>query len=194
MVETPNLDRKFAEIKDRNPQEDYAIRQYREIAGKAVELWSEIDQRTDKSDWRQDGVGSCHTPTYLFQTYLEGFIGFEIEELSDALNSDIPNTNHRACQFHREGTGCILKDLKSPRCIDHVNLSHRTEIQERFGIEIPQFMEPLRRIQTAGFNPEDKGFVLHPEENDELVERVVNETQELIDHVKTFPILHPTIS
>jgi len=197
MIAGPIFETELALIEDRSPEKARMIEQYRAVAGKFVELWDELYLRTETGDWREDGIGSCHTSPHLFETYVGGFITGEIEKLWDARSNDDPIAwddseevdPPDSCQHHQQSKGCILGDLKSPRCLSHTDKGQRSEISDNFGIELPDFRTPLVQIQHGGMDLTGGDCSLHPEHNDELVERTIAETEELIAHVKTFPML-----
>lgn len=168
------------------------IRQYQRVAGKFNELWREIDARTNESAWRKDGVGSCHTSPHMFETLMNGALGYRIEDLWYPRSSDTPQDGPtQACQFHREGRGCVLGDLKSVRCIDYVD-GNKTEIEALLGTEIPDIRTPLMQILQCGLNYDTEFSRFDPGVNEPLAEETVLATQALIDHVRTNPVLHPT--
>src|SRR5581483_4036643 len=122
----------WEQLEAEDPLRARIIQQYREVAGVFVELWREIDQRTESSVWRKDGVGNCHVSPHLFETYVDGAVNLELEDLWLARGRDVRDiSGFSTCRFHREGYGCILEDLKSPRCIAEVDHIHATEIRER---------------------------------------------------------------
>lgn len=165
------------------------IAQYRTVTSKFDELWQEINLRTDGAAWKRDGVGSCKAGPGRINTWLEGVVDEELETLWDDANASTggDKTPH-ACQFHRQDHGCVLGDLKSPRCVAHVDMGHGSEIRDKLGIELPDFRTPLQAIQLGAMETTSQGPVLHPELNAELVERTVHETEVIIGIVRSHPL------
>ncbi|MBI4018926.1 MAG: hypothetical protein HY364_01585 [Candidatus Aenigmarchaeota archaeon] len=172
------------------PKEAHMVAQYRKIAGVYNLLWHEITVRTYNSEWRKDGVGSCGIDKATSEDLLEGSCGSNIISLRERKNYETPGRS-MACPYHRPDRGCILEELKSPRCLDHVDYRHDAEIKERFGIEVPEMRTALRIIQLGGRNPKEGDFELKPHLNDDFVEETYRQTMEIINHVRNFPVLHP---
>lgn len=176
---------------DIEPDEMYVIRQYQAVAGAFDQLWKEISLRTNKGEWREDGVGSCRIDKPLSEDLLDGPVSLKIIGLRERKDHETTGWTGHACPYHRPGQGCILGNLKSPRCLDHHDYQHDEEIEERFGLCIMDMRAPLARILMGGWNPKTTVAELKPQVNDELVKTMVAGTQAVIDHIKTFPILHP---
>lgn len=174
--------------------------QYVAVAGALNRLWKEISVRTTQESWRKDestpwgsyyGAGSCRdVDKALAEDLLDGPAQFDIIQLRDQRNYRTPGET-RFCPNHRVGKGCVLGDLKSPRCLDHIDGGHHEEIQERFGICLLDMRVPLLQIQGGGRNPRNGDYMLRPEVNDEFVRVTIAGIEHLTDYIKTFPILHP---
>lgn len=50
---------------------------------------------------------------------------------------------------------------------------------------------PLNRILLAGINPRKGDYEVKPDINEEFAETTYNGIVAVIEHIKTFPILHP---
>ncbi len=167
--------------------------QYVAVAGALDRLWKEISLRTNNSLWRQEGpykgAGSCRD---VDKALAEDLLSdFTIIQLRDKRNYETPG-KVRYCPNHRVGKGCVLGDLKSPRCLDHIDDGHEEEIQARFGICLLDMRDPLLQIQGGGTNrPRNGDYTLRPEVNDEFVRVTVAGIEHLTDYIKSFPVLHP---
>lgn len=172
------------------PEHALIIHQYRKVAGAMDIFWKEISIRTNGGSWREDGVGSCDIDKALSEDLIDGPTFGDIVRLRERRNYETPG-ERRYCPYHRIGKGCVLGDLKSPRCLDHVDYGHFEEIPERFGIQIPDMRTPLHRILLGGMNPREGDWKIKPHVNDEFVQTTYDEITGLTEYIKTFPILHP---
>lgn len=154
------------------------IGQYRKVAGEFDNLWRAISVRSNKNAWRLEsrGIGSCHEDGGLS---IFGPARPDLFELRKRKNRETGGVRlAQACQFHRAGRGCVLGDLKSPLCLDYVDSHHKDEIQRRFKVSMFK-MEPTLLCILSG--NADGNFV----------QMTVEKTQNMIDYIETFPILHP---
>lgn len=154
------------------------IRLYRAVAAPLDELWKVISVRSNKNAWRLEsqGIGSCHEAGDLS---IFGPARPDLIELRKRRNRETGGIRlAKACQFHRTGRGCVLSDLKSPLCLDYVDSHHKDEIQRRFKVSMFKMEPTLLRILSGNA---DGNFV----------QMTVEKTQNMIDYIETFPILHP---
>jgi len=192
MASGTEYERVFQTIEERSPDKAAVIRQYQRVARAFNEMLEAIDAKTDGAAWKKDGVGSCRVSPHLFETYLDGVVTGDIERLWDAKDADNPDldeSDNRRCQFHRIGTGCILGDLKSPRCLSHIDGNNVTEIETKLGTKLPEIKQPLLTIQLGGMDVTGEGCVLHPDLNDKLVEDTVQSATEFTAKVRELPTI-----
>lgn len=109
-------------------ESEIIINQYRTVVGKLDEMFGELDRRSYGALWKQEGplkgVGSC--AGLLTQQIEEGLTGIarkKLIELRAEKGNSVPGqgSSKTKCDFHREGMGCALGDLKSPLCISHID-------------------------------------------------------------------------
>lgn len=91
-------------------------------------------------------VGSCK---YTNQEASEGGIYGPVRELLIQLREkrkeENPGySNLSPCPYHRENSGCVLGNLKSPLCIGHIE--HPGELKKRFGIDGHELEHNIRWI------------------------------------------------
>lgn len=187
---TSEYDRTFRAIEERSPDKAMVIRQYQRAAEAFNAMWEAIDARTDGAAWKKDGVGSCRVSPHLFETYLGGVVTNEVERLWDAKDADNPDldeSDYRRCMFHRIGEGCILGDLKSPRCLSHVDGSNVAEIETKLGTKLPDIKQPLVIIQMGGMDVTGEGCVLNPSLNEAIVEATVQSATEFTARIRALP-------
>jgi len=169
----PNLST-FAEYwQSLNPRERQAIEQYMAIANADNNLWQEIYKRIDiAKSWERDprGIGSC--------------------DMSD--KSITPLMGKKGgCPHHRPGVGCVLGGLKTPLCLDYIDLFVKPAIEARFGICLMPVEPYLRRVGLAGVDQSIIPWEFHPEVNNEFTRKTVASINMVTDYIKGFPILTP---
>lgn len=173
------------------------VYQYRTLVGGYNRLFRELSLRTNGELWRKDdkfkGVGSCiYADRSYSETYIEGQARARIIELRGERNKDKGGKSKIDCPYHRPGRGCILDDLKSPLCIEHVD--NPGELRERFGIDgyslKRRIHDSLERVLWGAAATEERGEHVNPESNDGFVVKESEEIERIISHVKTFPVLH----
>ncbi len=185
MRRTPEaFDAYFAQM---SPEEQAVVKQYQAVAGAFDALWKEIYARTEYKEWEKDGVGSCDIDEALSE---EGIGEIDILKLRRMRNRQTPgHSQGSACPNHRPGVGCVLGDLKSRKCLDHVPLELDKEIEERFDIRIEPIRPVLDIIQIACRDFRNGDWTRKPEANEELVQRTLDQLQGTTDYIKSFPVL-----
>lgn len=175
------------------------VGQYTKVVGQLDEMFREIDTRSNSSLWRltggygYNGVGSCKNVTKRrSEEELEGEAKDVLIKLRDARNQAKPGTSSlSSCPYHREDYGCVLAELKSPRCISHVD--NPAELAKRFGIDGDQLTDDIHWILSHILkvrNSETGGSLDTPTKNDGFVESASEAISQMTNHVRKFPILH----
>lgn len=190
----PNLSTYAEYWQSIDPVEQHAIGQYHAIAGAHNNLWDEIYKRTLTKAWQEDprGLGSCAIPDSYATDGLDSVFTFDLIQLRNRRSNETPVANHlNGCPHHREGVGCVLNELKGPKCLDYVDMYIDDEIEQRFGICLMPVKPYLDRVGLAGADQSIVPMVLHPEVNDEFTAKTVAAINQVTDYIKTFPILVP---
>ena len=99
------------------------------------------------------------------------------------------NGRLNGCPHHREGVGCVLKELKGPKCLDYIDLYIDDEIERRFGVCLMPIKPYLDRVGLAGADQNIIPLTLHPEVNDEFTLKTIGAINQVTDYIKGFPIL-----
>lgn len=89
--------------------EDIFLKQYTTCVG----FLSDFFRFVPNQSWQSDNIGNCNISTDLSEDWISGPFQRKIFQLRNELS---PNSIH-ACAFHRENIGCVLRGLKSPRCV-----------------------------------------------------------------------------
>ncbi len=177
-----------------DPSEIPAIEQYQAIAGDYYNLWKEIYLRTTTKEWERDpqGLGTCAISDEYATDGLDVVNQFDIIELRNRRNNETPLMGKtKGCPHHRPGVGCVLGDLKGPKCLDYIALYMDDEIEERFGICLMPIKPYLLRVGLAGVDQSIIPFEFHPEVNDGFTKLTVASISTVTEYIKTFPILSP---
>ena len=175
-----------------DPIDRHAINQYHAIAGAHNLLWEEIYKRTTTKAWEQDqkGVGSCDIPDAYATDGLDSVFTFDLIQLRNRRSNETPiNGRLNGCPHHREGVGCVLKELKGPKCLDYIDLYIDDEIERRFGVCLMPIKPYLDRVGLAGADQNIIPLTLHPEVNDEFTLKTIGAINQVTDYIKGFPIL-----
>ena len=160
------------------PENAEIIKQYREVARAFDKLWKAISVRSNQNSWRLEsrGIGSCNGDSGIS---IFGPAKPDLFELRKRRNLETGGILlAKAWEFHRAGRGCVLGDLKSPLCLDYVDSLHGDEMQRRFKVGIFKMEPTLLRILSVNVS-------------DDFVQMTVEKTQNMIDYIETFPVLHP---
>lgn len=175
--------------------ETIIVSQYTTIVGALDKMFTEIDLRSNGSLWRWkdspfEGVGSCK---YISKGPSEsGLVGLAKENLLDLREhraQQFPGSSPlSSCPYHRENHGCILGDLKSPFCIDHIDgydpMAGYDELRDRFGIPSGQLQTDIGSILRSVLESKD------PTQNNQFVSEAQNAISQMTEHVKRFPVIH----
>lgn len=179
-------------------QDEHVVLQYRAVAGVFEIFWREVGVRTDKALWRLDGPykgsGSCRNVDHELAGDLIGGIGSSLLFAQRDWKNFQTEGAQKNCPFFRVDQGCVLGNLKSPRCLDHVDYEQGKEIENKFGFKVPDMRAPLERIQLGGMTREEMEsgiYEVKPNVNDDFVMSTIDEWMERVEYVKTFPVLHP---
>lgn len=185
----------FAEIwADIEPGEIAAIEQYQAIAGAYNNLWKEIYLRTTTKEWERDpqGLGSCNISDEHATDGLDTVFTHDLIQLRNSRNNETPLMGKMSgCPHLRPNVGCVLGDLKGPKCLDYTPLYMDDELEERFGICLMPVQPYLLRVGLAGVNQSIIPFEFHPEVNDGFTRNTVASINMVTDYIKGFPILTP---
>ncbi len=191
----PNLST-FAEYwQSLDPSERRAIKQYMAIVNADTNLWQEIYKRIDiAKSWERDprGIGSCDMSDKSITEGLVTPFKADLIQLRDRRNNETPLMGKKGgCPHHRPGVGCVLGGLKTPLCLDYIDLFVKPAIEARFGICLMPVEPYLLHVGLAGVDQSIIPWEFHPEVNDEFTRKTVASITAVTDYIKTFPILSP---
>ena len=164
---------------------------YTRVVGALDQMFHEIDLRTTGSMWRSPkpvlaGVGSCaivnskkHAEQKLHGSALQMLI-----DMREARNAETPGKPDpkTGCPYHREGSGCVLHELKSPACIGY-NETFR-EQKQRFGMTGTGLTGDIWWMLDEILDNTRPDI-------DTFVEDAVDAIAKTTEHVRKYPILHP---
>lgn len=135
------------------------IRQYIECTRALNDLF----RHAPDDCYLSDGVGCCDIDRALSEDGLAGPAWIPLIEMRDARLEEEHEKDpesmkyHRACPYHKRDAGCILGELKSPRCI----ADYCSSAVETIGYDYGYIRKMLDRIlygevdyQTGEFHPE----------------------------------------
>ncbi len=172
------LDESLAHIERRKAISDTVLLQY--VA--CTSILQEIFRLAPDRCWLEDGIGCC------------GWEGRVDDDQGDSLGSwrfirnhlrnlAFPEgkTDNRACSYHKEGSGCVLGELKSPKCLYTV-CDHGDELPKSYGGLNDK--ETLQKVLSGGFAWESGGgYSYNPEGNWPLVHEFVRKGRLVIDEI-----------
>ena len=106
---------------------------YDDVCGPCIEYG--ISEGTQDNSWI--GRGCCNAGSHAFEG-MEGPVAFEIARLrclitADAIREGKILGGDNICMFHEKDEGCIVPDLKSPKCARYFCILPETE--EKYGID-----------------------------------------------------------
>lgn len=188
----PNLESFKEYWQSLEPREGECISQYQAIAGAYDNLWKEIYKRTTTKEWEQDpqGLGSCNISDEYATDGLDAVYAHDLISLRNLRNNETPLMGKKTgCPHLRPDIGCILGDLKGPKCLDYTALYIDDEIEERFGICLMPVRPYLLQVGLAGVDQSVIPWEFHPEVNDEFTRKTVESITAVTDYIKEFPIL-----
>ncbi len=169
------------------------VRQYTAVVGALDNLFLEMDLRSDMGLWRINGVGTCRN---LNEEGARQGLGGPAKDTLILLRTrrakDNPGLSRlTACPYHREGCGCILKELKSPLCIAAVE--NKDEVWNRFKIKGQDLEDDiewmLEGVLYQGVPPGTKHF--NPNmPTSEFVLEALDAICQMTKYVKAFPVIH----
>lgn len=175
-----------------DPLERRVIGQYQEIAGAYDALWQVIYARTITKAWETDpkSLGSCAVSDEVATDGLDVIHQYEIIQLRNRRNNETPlNGKTQGCPHHRPNTGCILGDLKGPKCLDYVDMYIDDEIEERFGICLMPVKPYLLYVGQGGVDQSIAPWRFHPEANESFVVKTITAINQVREYVEAFPVL-----
>lgn len=145
-----------------------------------VSVLSDYFKSVKNQSWEKDGVGMCHANEHEFDTHLVAWssIANKLEEMKqrllDKMGRSIFDPVHRNCIYHQEWVGCILWDLKSPRCVTAIDWNVHVEY------DYSKLIELLKSIQMAWAKEEELYQIERPEENWQLVIEFLREVEKYL--------------
>lgn len=150
---------------------------------------NEIFALCPESDWQEDGIGSCR-----WEGRQDDIIGGLLNDWwklrHDIRHSRIPiePVRHPACWYHKPDVGCVLGDLKAPKCLGYVSSDKLPESFEALG-NIRIFLEGI--LHGRVFEQNAEGCWGDPEANWPAVREFVQKAEvALADAKKSYLETH----
>lgn len=151
------------------------LAQYRICVWVLSEYFSSIPNQSWETLW--DGVGMCRNNDWEFENRIIGWSQIDRvlqeskQKVLDEIELSIFDPWHKACIYHREGVGCILWDLKSPRCA----IEPDGDVRDTYNPNKLKYM--LETIQLAGATEENMFQESSPEKNWDIVTEFLEEIE-----------------
>lgn len=114
--------------------------------------------------WAKDGIGCCDVDMGYAEEGLDGPAKTTLDMMR-AARLDEENTTIHACPYHKENFGCILGELKAPRCAAHYC---RGDLRGT-GYSYRRVREVLEKVLWGGLDPHNTAAGYNPERNAALV-------------------------
>ena len=129
------------------------------------------------SCWESDGLGCCDTDRSMAEDGLVGPAYPALIEMREARRDEEGLVLRNACPYHKKGEGCILGELKSPRCLRHFCYGELPE-----GFDSRYISETLQKILDGGLDWQTG--TSHPERNLPLVAEFRSYVDRLVENAK----------
>jgi hypothetical protein len=134
--------------------------------------------------WLEDGVGCCAWEGSVDDDQGASlaswrFIRHHLRDLAFPERK----TDNRACSYHKDGSGCVLGELKSPKCL-YTICEHGDDLPRSYR-ELDD-KETLQTVLSGGLAWESDGrYNFNPEKNWPLVHEFVRKGRLVIDEMLT---------
>lgn len=177
--------------KERLELVDMIVGQYARLAGSIDQMFQVISPRVNYTTglWRQEGPyknsGSCRDiDKCTSEIGLVGIAKNRLIALREERNRQVPGSSTVSdCPYHRCESGCVLRELKSPYCLAHMEAPWELRKFGIAGFQLSTFIDRwLDRVLTSESLAEAYA-------NETFVEEEIFYVQGLTEGIKKFPYI-----
>lgn len=177
------------EKKERKELISLIVAQYTRLAGTTDQMFQVISPRViyTAALWRQEGPfkgsGSCRDiDKYNSEMGVEGIAKDTLISFREKRNQEVPGISTVSdCPYHRSEGGCTLKELKSPRCLSHMEAAWELW---KFGIDGYRLSVDISQWSSQVLSSESLADAYA---NGTFVGRKIIYIAELTEEIKKFP-------